>query len=151
MNQNQKRALFGLRLVLGWMYLYAGLTKLVNPEWSAAGYLKAARGFAPFYHAMLDPTILPLVNFMNEWGLTLLGISLLVGAYLRYSAYAGMLLMALYYGAILQFPYPNEHAFLVDEHVIYIAALAVLVLFDAGHVWGFDGWWEQRKNMTKKA
>jgi len=75
----------------------------------------------------------------------------LIGGFVRYSSYGGMLLMALYYFPRLQFPYPNDNAMLVDEHVIYIAVLAVLIAWDAGRVWGFDGWLEKRKEMTKKS
>lgn len=35
----QKFILFLTRITMGWLMLYAGLTKLINPNWSAAGYL----------------------------------------------------------------------------------------------------------------
>jgi thiosulfate dehydrogenase [quinone] large subunit len=145
----QQIALFLLRVSLGWMYFYAGISKVMNPDWSAAGFLKGAKTFAFFYQGMLHPSILPFVDFLNEWGLTLLGISLLVGCLVRMSAYAGVALMTLYYLPILDFPYPNPHAFLVDEHIIYIASLVVLVAFDAGRIWGVDGWLANRHKMTK--
>ena len=38
-----------LRVLVGWHFLYEGLTKLTSPSWSAAGYMKEARGpFAGF-------------------------------------------------------------------------------------------------------
>jgi len=149
MTRYQQIALFLLRVSLGWLYFYAGISKVMNPEWSAAGFLKGAKTFAPFYQAMLHPSVLPFVDFLNEWGLTLLGVSLLIGCLVRVSTYAGAALMALYYLPILDFPYPNSHAFLVDEHIIYIAALVVLVAFDAGRIWGVDGWLANRHKMTK--
>ncbi|MCE9586353.1 DoxX family protein [Candidatus Uhrbacteria bacterium] len=151
MTKYQRIALFALRLSLGWMYFYAGITKFMDPNWSAAGYLKGTKTFSFLFQGMLDPSIIPIVNFLNEWGLTLLGISLLVGCLVRFSSYAGVGLMALYYLAILDFPYPNAHAFLVDEHIIYIAALLALVAFDAGRYWGVDGWLANRRKMTKSA
>ena len=33
-----------LRVLVGWHFLYEGLTKLTSPSWSAAGYLKQAKG-----------------------------------------------------------------------------------------------------------
>lgn len=150
MNLFKRSSLFALRVSLGVLYFYAGITKVFDPAWSAAGYLQGAKTFAFLYQGMLDPAILPFINFLNAWGLTLLGISLLVGGLVRYSSYAGAGLMALYYLAALDFPYPNAHAFMVDEHIIYICALVILVAFDAGRFWGFDGWWAGRK-MTKKA
>lgn len=149
MNQYQKITLFLSRLSLGVLYLYAGITKVIDPNWSAGGYLKGAKTFSFLFQWMLDPSILPFINFVNEWGLTLLGISLIVGCFVRYSSYAGVALMSLYYLAILDFPYPNAHALIVDEHIIYIAALLALVAFNAGNIWGLDGWLAKRHKMTK--
>ncbi|MCR4256569.1 MAG: DoxX family membrane protein [Candidatus Uhrbacteria bacterium] len=139
MSKHQNIALFLLRISMGWFYFYAGITKVLNPEWSAAGYLKGATSFAWFYGAMLDPTILPIVNFMNAWGLTLLGVSLLLGLFVRLSSSLGVALMLLYYFA-LGFPYPNAHALIVDEHIIYSFALIVLGTFRAGRAWGLETW-----------
>jgi len=136
----QKLFLFSTRIVLGWMFFNAGYTKLVNPAWSAEGYLKGAKSFVGFYQAMLDPSILPIVNFLNAWGLTLLGVSLVLGIGVRLSSVLGVLLMFLYYGAILQFPYPNPHALIVDEHIIYINVLLLLASMRAGRVWGLERW-----------
>ena len=47
--------------------------------------------------------------------------------------------MILYYLPILDFPYPNPHAYLVDEHIIYILVLVVLASVRAGRIWGLDG------------
>lgn len=140
MTQFQKITLFLLRVTLGWMYFYAGITKVLNPNWSAAGYLKGAKSFTGFYQWLLEPGILPIVNFLNEWGLTLLGVSLILGIFVRLSSILGAVLMLLYYLAILQFPYPNTHAYIVDEHIIYITALLFLAAIRAGHVWGLEKW-----------
>ena len=37
-------ALTVLRVVVGWHFLYEGIAKLTLPAWTAAGYLKQARG-----------------------------------------------------------------------------------------------------------
>jgi len=138
MSQLQKISLLVLRLTLGWMYLYAGWTKIIDPTWSAEGYLKAAKTFPAFYHWIAGPSLLPVTNFVNEWGLTLLGTALILGIFVRISAISTALLMLLYYLPILNFPYPNTHAYIVDEHIIYIAALITLAAFNAGKVWGLD-------------
>lgn len=129
-----------MRIVLGIMFFYAGITKVFDPAWSAAGYLNAAKTFAPLYHLLTSPSLLPIINFVNAWGLTLLGISLILGIGIRLSSALGALLMLLYYLPILDFPYPNPHAFIVDEHIIYIAALLVLAAFRAGRIWGLETW-----------
>src|SRR3989344_6770598 len=86
-----------LRVALGWLFFYAGITKVLNPEWSAAGYLGAAKTFNGFYSFLLQPDILPIINMVNKWGLVLLGASLMLGLFVRFSSVLGILLMALYY------------------------------------------------------
>lgn len=140
MTQFQKISLVLLRVLTGWMMLYAGVTKIIDPQWSAEGYLKGAKTFAWFFQSLANPGILPLVNFLNEWGLALLGISLLLGIGVRLSSALGAGLMMLYYFPILDFPYPNPHAFLVDEHIVYAAALLVLASMRAGQIWGLENW-----------
>ncbi len=136
MNQSQTIALFLLRISTGWLFFYAGITKILNPEWSAAGYLSGAKTFPELFNFFLQPNILPLVNLANEWGLTLIGIALILGVFVRWASLAGIVLMVLYYLPILDFPYPNKHSYVVDEHIIYMFALLVLAVFNAGQAWG---------------
>ena len=40
-----------LRVLIGWHFLYEGVAKLTKPDWSAAGFLKQARGpLADLFH-----------------------------------------------------------------------------------------------------
>src|SRR3989339_60269 len=126
MNKAQKVSLFILRLGMGWYMFYAGVTKILNPSWSAAGYLQNAQTFGSFYQWFLQPSALPITNFINEWGLTLLGISLIFGIFVRLSSVLGALLMLLYYFPVLSFPYIKPHSYIVDEHIIYALALIFL-------------------------
>lgn len=135
----QKIALSILRLSLGWLMLYAGVTKVLDPSWSAAGYLSGAKFMIGFFHWLATPVMLPVVNFVNAWGLTLLGVSLILGVAMRWSCLLGILLMVLYY-LPLGFPYPNSHSLIVDEHIIYIISLFLLWTFRAGRVWGVGRW-----------
>lgn len=137
MTKYEKWAMLALRLSLGWYMLHAGATKLMNPAWSAAGYLKGAKTFSGFYQALTNPAIMPVVNFINEWGLTLLGISLILGIGVRLSGKLGAVLMMLYYFPVLQFPM-IDRAYLVDEHVIYAAAMLFLSSIRAGRTLGLD-------------
>lgn len=150
MTTKQKLSLVLLRITLGWLMFYAGITKVLDPAWSAAGYIKGAHTFVGFYQWLLTPGILPIVNFLNAWGLTLLGVSLIVGIFVRLSSVLGAILMLLYYLAALKFPYPNEHAYLVDEHIIYILVLCVFFCMRAGRVWGIDSWLSNRFHRLQK-
>lgn len=132
--------IFLLRISLGILFFYAGITKVVNPNWSAAGYLKGAKTLPELYNFFLQPSVLPVVNFVNEWGLTLLGVSLLLGIFVRLSSKLGVLLMLLYYIPILEFPYIGTHSFLVDEHIIYIFSLLVVGSAKAGRFLGLEKW-----------
>ncbi|MDP2638479.1 MAG: DoxX family membrane protein [Candidatus Levybacteria bacterium] len=132
--------IFFLRIALGILFFYAGITKVLNPNWSSAGYLKGAATFPEFYNFLLQPEVLPIINFTNEWGLTLLGASLLLGIGVRLSSKLGALLMLLYYIPILKFPYAGANSFLVDQHIIYIIALLLLGSAKAGRFWGLEKW-----------
>ena len=134
----QKIAIFALRMSLGWTFFYAGITKVINPAWSAAGYLTNAKTFHDFYAMLTQPGILPIINFLNAWGLTLVGVALLLGIAVRFSSVIGATLMLLYYLPILKFPYPNANSFLVDEHVIYAVGFFLLASFRAGRIWGLE-------------
>src|SRR3990167_4561730 len=138
MTKFQKISLFFLRISMGWMFFWAGITKVLDPAWSAAGYLRGAKTFTSFYLWLTTPSLLPLTNFVNEWGLTLLGAALILGLFVRLSSVLGAALMLLYYLPILQFPYPNAHSYIVDEHIVYALALLYFAAVGAGRVWGLD-------------
>ena len=132
--------IFLLRISLGILFFYAGITKVLNPSWSAAGYLKGAKTLPEFYNFLLQPNVLPVINFVNEWGLTLLGVSLILGIFVRLSSKLGALLMLLYYIPIINFPYAGTNSFLVDQHIIYIFSLLLVGSLKAGRFLGLEKW-----------
>ena len=123
---------------MGWMLFWAGITKVLDHNWSAAGYLQGAKTFPVFYNWLLRPEILPTVDLLNKWGLTLLGVALILGLVVRFASLLGALLMLLYYFVILDFPYPNPNSYIVDQHIIYVFALLVLASFSTGWRWKFS-------------
>jgi thiosulfate dehydrogenase [quinone] large subunit len=143
MEKNIKLSFLFLRLVLGWLYFYAGITKVLNPSWSAKGYLMNAKNFVSFYNWFSNPQILPIVNFLNEWGLTLLGLSLILGIFVRLSSFFGIILMLLYYFVLL-FPKPNPNSFIVDDHIIYVFVLILFIAVKAGRFYGLDSYLSQK-------
>ncbi len=140
MSTFEKFSLVALRLALGFLMLYAGVTKLADPAWSAGGYLAGAKTFHGLYAFFASPAVLPAINVINEWGLTLLGVSLLLGIGVRLSGILGALLMLLYYFPVLDFPVVAPHSYLVDEHIVYAAALLLLSAVRAGRVFGLEHW-----------
>ncbi len=139
LDKTSAKWLFVLRLVTGWLMFYAGITKILDPNWSAAGYLKSAKTFAGFYQWLADGSLLGIVNFVNEWGLTLLGVSLILGIGVRLSSIFGAILMLLYYFPVASFPFV-EHGFVVDDHIIYAAIFAFLAAVRAGRYYGLENW-----------
>lgn len=137
--------IFTLRLAMGWIFLQSGVMKVLDPEWSATGYLLYAipegNPFVSFWASMGGN---PLIDILNSWGALLIGISLLLGALIRWSAFWGSLMMLFYWastlhGGIAQ-GFPTEFGWFVDQHIIYILALILLAGLGAGRLWGMDGW-----------
>ena len=139
MSRTARIILAVLRVALGWVFLYAGITKLMNPAWSAAGYLTHAQAFTGLYGWFASSANIGWVNAVNEWGLTLLGVSLILGIGVRLSSVLGIGLMALYY-LPLGFPHPSATAYIVDEHVIYASVLLLFAVLRAGRAHGLDAW-----------
>lgn len=151
MSKAQKISLLLIRLSLGWLFFYAGITKILNPNFSAAGYLGTAKTFPSLYQWLASPANIGWINVINEWGLTLLGISLILGIGVRFSSVLGALLMFLYYLPVLDFPYV-AHSYLVDEHIIYASVLIFFATVRAGRVYGLENWCENLpicKNFPK--
>ena len=124
-------ALVALRVVLGFQFLLAGIAKF--GDWTAAGYLAGATGpFAGFFQSLAGSVV---VDQFNIWGLTLIGIALIVGACVRPAAFFGAIMMALYYFA--HFEQNTAHGF-IDEHIVYIFVFLVFMAGGVGHILGLD-------------
>lgn len=143
---NKAIALFFLRILIGWHLLYEGLVKLADPNWSSAGFLKASQGpFSGIFHSIAEnETLLGVADLLNEWGLTIIGILLILGLFTRISAYAGMFLLLTYYLCVpplvgLEYAMPSEGNYLVvNKTLIEAAALFVLALFASENYLGLD-------------
>ena len=135
----KKFSLFLLRIGMGVLFFWAGYTKLITPNWSAAGYISGSKVFTGFYSWLLSPNLLPTINFLNEWGLTLIGAALLFGIFVRLASFFGLTLMILYYLPI----YPPAHG-LVDEHIIYASVFLVFMAFGVGQILTLNSWIQTR-------
>ena len=135
-----------LRVAIGWHFLYEGVAKLQKPGWSAAGYLQQSRGVSAdlFKWMAGNPSVLEWVNPLNMWGLTLIGLGLILGCFTRLSAAAGMLIVLMYYLANPPwvgyfYSIPMEGSYLiVNKNLVEIAALAVIFFTGSGRVAGLD-------------
>jgi len=142
----QVTVLVALRMVIGWHFLYEGIAKLTNPYWTSAGYLADAqwilKGLA--LDVAASPTAVTVVDYLNEYGLVLIGLGLLFGALTRVAAIAGVVLLALYWLVAPPFPSfiyatPAEGSYLVVNKVLIEAvALLVVLAFPASRRFGLD-------------
>lgn len=143
MTSKAKISLFLLRTSLGFMFFSSAFSKIINQDWSALGYLEKAKTFSGFYQWLASPANIGWVNFLNAWGMLLIGLALVFGFATKLASFFGILLMLLYYLPILQFPYADKNL-IVDQHIIYILVFLLLISFDAGKIWGLDNLFKKR-------
>ncbi len=149
----QLTALTALRMLIGWHFLYEGLAKIFNPKWSSVDFLMDSKGiFSGLFRSVVNnPATLKAVDFLNEWGLVLIGLALIIGLFTRYATIAGIVLLSLYYLATppfvgLQYSIPTEGSYLiVNKTLIELAALVVLLLFPTSCIIGLDWFLKKKK------
>lgn len=135
-----------LRVLIGWHFLYEGIVKVLNPNWSSLGYLMDSQGFlSGFFHSLAsNPNILQVVDYLNMYGLLAIGLGLILGCFTQIATIAGMVLLALYYLSHIPFvgasyALPTDGSYLwVDKTLIELVALAVLFVLPTGRHIGLD-------------
>lgn len=123
-----------LRVAIGWHFLFEGMSKIVQGNWTASGFLLNTTGFLSGFYQWIasSPALLLVSDFLNMYGLLIIGIALFIGLYSRYAALAGASLLTIYYFAYPPFGNPmmnasDGHLFMVDK--LFIEAAALLFLF----------------------
>lgn len=143
-------ALVVLRIAIGWHFLYEGLNKLFVADWSSYSYLLNSRWiFSGFFHWIANtPALLNIVDFLNIWGLILIGLGLFLGVFTRISAAAGILLLSFYYLAYppllgMDFGIPVEgHYLVVNKNLIELFALVLFLVIPSRWILGVDRLWK---------
>jgi thiosulfate dehydrogenase (quinone) large subunit len=141
--------LAGVRLALGWVFLWAFLDKAfgfghdttpakswLNGGSPTKGFLgSAAKGpFAGFYHSLAGNGA---VDLLFMFALLAIGVALTLGIGMRLAAGAGVLLTVMMWSAVLP---PASNPFM-DDHLIYAGVLVVLALMSAGNTLGLGCAW----------
>jgi thiosulfate dehydrogenase [quinone] large subunit len=156
-------ALGGLRIVIGWTFLWAFFDKLFALGFSTgrnadtgvvdrfgpdawihggsptAGFLGfAAKGpFQGFYNGIAGAA-------WTDWafmlGLLAIGVAFTLGISTRLAAMAGALMYVLMWSVVL----PPETNPITDDHTIGLFVVIVLGLFGAGHYLGLGSWWDKQ-------
>ena len=139
-------AITALRVLVGWHFLYEGLTKLTAPSWTSAGYLKQARGplAEQFRWLATQPDMLANADLITMWGLALVGLFLILGLFTRLASLAGIGFILLFYLATPPFvgyfySIPSEGSYLiVNKNLVEISSLAVIFATGSGRFAGLD-------------
>jgi uncharacterized membrane protein YphA (DoxX/SURF4 family) len=145
-NGLKKLTITVIRVAIGWHFLYEGISKLLIENWSSQSYLANATGpFSGFYHWLAGgESLVGVIDFLNVYGLILIGLALFIGVFIRVASGAGILLLVLYY-----FAYPpfgtslfgttEGHFYIVNRNFIEIFLLLWFVLSkQLGY--GIDQW-----------
>ena len=141
--------LAGLRLAIGWIFLWAFIDKLfglgfatesknawINGGSPTKGFLgNAVQGpFADMYKGIAGAA---WADWLFMIGLAAIGTALILGIGMRLAAAAGGLLLVLMFTAVL----PPENNPFMDDHLIYAGVLALLALTAAGNTLGLGTQW----------
>lgn len=143
-----------LRLVVGWWFLHAGLTKYAwypgGEAFSSKGWLAGQFPMGPegpmvavarpdwlrafFDIAVSSATLLAISDFMIPFGEVLIGLGLIVGGFVRLASFFGALLLFFFY-----FGNPGDlaHGF-VNGNLLGIFLFIGMIVWGAGRVYGLD-------------
>lgn len=128
------------RLIVGYWFLHAGLTKLMF-GFDASGYLKYASVGAitePILQPFASGLGLAIVNVMIPWGEFLIGLGLVLGAFVRLASFFGAMLMFFFYF--------TNHGWahgMVSSELLGMLFFVTIAVFGAGRIWGVDEYIEQ--------
>lgn len=142
----QDATIIALRFLIGWHFLYEGFFKLTHPEWSSIAYLSQSdwifSGIADWITS--NAGVLNTVDFLNTWGLLLIGLGLILGLLTRAAAVAGTGLLLLYYLFNPPFiglntgPGLEGNYLVVNKTLIEAAAMLLLAVAPAAKKYGLD-------------
>jgi thiosulfate dehydrogenase [quinone] large subunit len=127
------------RFTMAWTFLYAASHQVFDPDWTVVGFLSHTKTFHDLFAVFTTPTMAPITTVLVEYGHLLIGLSLLFGLMVRVSAAAGIMLMLVYWMAHMDWPFiENKNNLIIDQHIVYAGVLVLLIVKQAGHVWGLD-------------
>ncbi|MFC2086585.1 DoxX family membrane protein [Bacteroidota bacterium] len=135
-----------IRILIGWHFLYEGISKIFAANWTSAGYLMQSHWlFSDFFHWIaLNPLALKFVDFLNIWGLTFIGLGLLFGILTRIASASGAFLILLFYIASPPFVgFAGEstgegHYLIVCKNLIEMAMLIFFVFIPRNKFYSID-------------
>jgi uncharacterized membrane protein YphA (DoxX/SURF4 family) len=147
-----------LRIVIGWHFLYEGVVKLMNPAWTARPFLEGSRWiFGDLFRWMISGnTGMWIIDTLNAYGLTIIGISLILGVFTRVALWGGVGLLLMYYIAYppfggFSYGAPTEGSYLiVNKNLVELFAMVLLVFTESGQFFGLDMLRKKKIKLNKK-
>jgi uncharacterized membrane protein YphA (DoxX/SURF4 family) len=135
-----------VRVLIGWQFLYEGIAKLLVDSWSSAPYLSASRWiFAPLFHAIADSSsATAVIDFINIWGMILVGLGLLTGLFVKWASTGGALMLFFFFTAYPPIPgymygVPAEGSYLwVNRNLIELFVLVTFIFLSPMKHYGLD-------------
>ena len=132
-----------LRATIGGMILFAGLGKVSEWPFDAAGYLANVGSASPvsgIYAAMAsNAALMEIVNVVVPVTQVLIGVALIAGAFVRLAALGGAMQMMLFYLG----GWSGEALALFDSTLVYAMVFLTVAAFGAGRVLGLDAYIER--------
>ena len=143
-------SILGLRFLLAWVFIQAGVEKILAGSWSSAGYLGGVAEANPFYSLFQFFAAYPgIIDPMVMYGQVLIGLALLLGAAFRFSAAMGGLMMTFFWLSSFQGGFmaglPIQHGYVVTETLVYAVLLFGLGAWGAGRLLGVDSYLEKQE------
>lgn len=141
-----------LRVSLGFVFFWAFIDKLFGFYFTTTPENSWLAGNSPTYGFLKFGTQGPLaetfqslagsvwVDYLFMTGLFLIGISLILGIFMRLSVFSGTLMLMLMYLATI----PPEHNPVIDDHVIYSLVLLSFLYIHPENYFGLGKWWGSR-------
>jgi len=135
-----------MRVLIGWHFLYEGIAKLSSASWSAAGYLRQARGpFSGLFRWLAaQPDLLGYADLITMYGLVVVGVLLILGLFTRLASLAGIGFVLLFYvcnpplvGYFYSLP-PEGSYLIVTKQLTEIGGLLVVLVSGSGLFAGLD-------------
>ncbi len=143
-----------LRVFIGWHFLYEGVIKIYNPDWTSFGYLATAQGpLRPFFVWMSQEPLIDWADSLNWIALMVVGITLTLGVFERLGALVAVFLLALYYLAHPSFPWLPQGIvegsyWFVNKTLIELAACLVIYKFPTSDTFGLAYIFKKKKAAT---
>ncbi|MEM7382222.1 MAG: DoxX subfamily [Bacteroidota bacterium] len=145
-----------LRILIGWHFLYEGVIKVYNPDWTSFGYLATAQGpLKPLFLTLTRDPFLGIADSLNCIALIVVGLTLITGVFERIGAMVGVLLLAMYYLAHPSFPWLQQvnvegSYWFVNKNLIELVACILLYQYPTAQYFGLSSIWKKKNKLTEK-